>query len=107
MVARAAQRYLDAEYASPISVGELAERFHHDRVYFSRIFRAQTGRSPKQYLCERRLAEAKRLMREQGCSATEAAEAVGYPDLASFSKSFRRHCGVSPRAWLATERTGR
>lgn len=101
-VARAAQNYIDAEYASPLSVEELAARFHHDRVYFSRIFKAQIGISPKQYLCRRRLAEAARLMGEQGCSATEAAEAVGYTDLPSFSKSFRQYYGRSPRAWLAS-----
>jgi AraC-like DNA-binding protein len=39
------------------------------------------------------------LLRDTGISMTRIATILGYSDLASFSRSFRREFGVSPRNW--------
>lgn len=102
--ARIAQNYIDAEFASGITVAELARRLHHERTYLSRIFKASTGMPPQEYLCKKRLSEAKRLLTECGMTPTEAAGAVGYPDIYAFSKAFKKEYGLSPRAYLQAKR---
>ena len=101
-----AKNMLDTEYASSLTVAALAERLHHDRAYFSRLFRASLGMSPQQYLVERRMTEAARLLTECGFSPTTAAAAVGYPDLFSFSKMFKKRYGIPPSAYAARGAAG-
>lgn len=99
--ARIAQNYIDLEFASGITVAELASRLHHERTYLSRIFKAAVGMSPQKYLCQKRLSEAEKLLTECSMSPTDAACAVGYPDIYAFSKAFKRQYGLSPRAYRA------
>lgn len=91
-----ARTYMETEYMRGVSVAELARRLNLDRSYFSRLFRQGTGKSPQQYLIDLRLEKAAELLRGYGASPGEAALAVGYPDVFSFSRMFRRRYGVSP-----------
>lgn len=101
-----AKNMLDTEFASSLTVAALAERLHHDRAYFSRLFRASLGMSPQQYLVKRRMTEAARLLTECGFSPTTAAAAVGYPDLFSFSKMFKKRYGMPPSVYAARSAAG-
>lgn len=91
-----AKTYMATEYLRGVSVGELARRLNLDRSYFSKVFRQATGRSPQQYLVELRLEKAAELLSRYGRPPGEAALSVGYPDVSSFSRMFRRHYGLSP-----------
>ena len=102
-----AKNLIDTEFASDLTVASIAERLHHDRAYFSRCFRAAVGMSPQAYLVERRMTEAARLMTECGFSPSTAATAVGYPDLFSFSKGFKKRFGIPPRAYKEAHGTAR
>lgn len=88
---------IDREYAS-ITVQALADRLFLNRSYLGALFKKKLGKSPKTYIDERRLSAATMLMKELGYSATQAAAAVGYSDVMCFSKMYKRHYGVSPRA---------
>lgn len=90
---------LKAEYAQGISVTQLAQRLHLDRSYFSTMFRKKNGLSPQQYLTRVRLEKAAELMVQHGYAPGEAAASVGYPDIFSFSKMFKRHYGCAPSAY--------
>lgn len=91
--------YIHAEYMHPISVQELAQRLGLNRSYFYSLFQARTGQSPSQYLIRLRLGKAAELMAEFGESPSVAAASVGYEDIFHFSKLFKKHYGVSPRAY--------
>jgi AraC-like DNA-binding protein len=58
----------------------------------------KTGKTPKQYIDELRLSNAAMLMTEFGYTVTQAGLAVGYSDVMTFSKMYKRHYGKSPRA---------
>ncbi|WP_321393710.1 helix-turn-helix domain-containing protein [Emcibacter sp.] len=61
---------------------------------------AKTGMTPSSYITRARLdwaAENLRLFPER--SVTEVAFSVGFNDASYFSRCFRNHFGVSPRAW--------
>ena len=86
---------LSADYMTPLSIGEIAKRVHLERTYFSELFRTKTGLSPKQYLLKIRMEKALFWI-ENGYSVTVAANSVGYQDIYTFSKMFKRYFGKSP-----------
>jgi AraC family transcriptional regulator, transcriptional activator of pobA len=86
-------------------------RSHHDVVYYarrlgysprtlSRGVHAATGRSAKDYLCERLLLEAKRLLAHDRLSQAQCGQRLGFSDAANFSAFFLRETGLRPGAWL-------
>lgn len=91
---------MHAEYGNGITVLEIAKRLNLDRSYFSTVFSQRMGISPQEYLINLRLTKAAELMIAHGESPTTAALSVGYPDLYHFSKIFKKHFGMSPRAYI-------
>ena len=61
----------------------------------SYLFRQSLDCSIKQYATQLRM-EAARLLLSSGRTVQEAANWVGLPDVAYFSKLFKREVGVSP-----------
>ena len=99
----AAERYVTpaigimrAEHQHAIGVEEIAARLHVNRSYFSEIFRAVTGMSPRQYLHEVRMERAAALLRTHGLGVAVSALSVGYADVCSFSRAFKAYYGMSP-----------
>ena len=88
--------YIHTNYQSVISIGELTELLGISQPYLYRIFKAATGRSPKQYIGDYRLLQAKKLLRETELTVSEVATSVGYPDALAFSKFFAARQGIAP-----------
>lgn len=97
---RRAIEVIHERHASPLSLDDLASAAGVSRFHFTRLFRAETGKSPFRYLIDVRVSRAAKLLRTRGCSVTEAAFAVGCTDLGRFSRSFRRLHGVAPSEYL-------
>jgi AraC-like DNA-binding protein len=89
----------DREYARGIDVAAMAAAAHASPAHFSRAFRATFGMPPGRYLTQRRITRAAFLLRETELSVTEIALAVGFNSLGTFSTTFSRFMGVSPRAY--------
>ena len=94
-----ALRYIHTNYQNPVTVGELTELLGVSQPYLFRIFKAVTGKSPKQYLGDYRLLQAKKLLAETQLTVTEVASSVGYADVLAFSKFFRTRQGISPQQY--------
>ena len=92
-------KYISSNLFIPISVGELCGKLGVSQPYLYRIFKEKLGCSPKQYICECRLSEAKRLLEETSFTVSDIAAAVGYPDVLAFSKFFSGKVGLSPTAY--------
>ena len=90
---------IHSEYSNGITVQQIADRLNLDRSYFSTLFSKRVGMPPRDYLRSYRLNKAAELMAVHGEKPTTAAASVGYDDLFHFSKSFKRHFGLSPRAY--------
>jgi AraC-like DNA-binding protein len=87
---------LDAEFAKPPPVSELALRFGINRNKLSYGFRAMHDRSMSEYIADRRLETAWRLLDETDRPVAHIAEDVGFSHLQSFSSAFKRRYGLSP-----------
>lgn len=92
-------RHINASYAEPLSLGELAERFYLSPWYLSRVFKEATGFALSEYINLTRVREAQRLLRETPLGITEIAAAVGFDNFSHFGKTFKRIAGLAPRLY--------
>ena len=90
------QTWLAQNYERPDIVAELVRRSGLPKRTFDRRFRAATGYSPLSYVQSLRIEEAKHLLETGSKPVEEVAQEVGYADLASFRRLFRRLAGMSP-----------
>lgn len=89
--------YLNENYASHISLDEIARNMYLSPVYISKLFKEETGESPINYLIQIRLDKAKDiLLTDNYGSIKSVASAVGYEDVYYFSKLFKKYYGVAP-----------
>ena len=91
-----ARTWLETQYMRPLRIEQLAERLHIDRHYLTRLFSAEYGVPPKQYLTEFRLRKAKEFL-QQGYSVSQSSSLAGFPDLSNFSRAYKRTFGCCPR----------
>lgn len=68
-------------------------------------FRRLLGCAPMRYLTSWRLQLAASKLRASTESVGRIAEEVGYDTVASFSRAFKRHSGVSPQLWRSRARS--
>lgn len=85
---------------SKIVIEEMAQRLGYSRTYFSKLFKEIIGSSPKEYLCTKRIEQAKDLLQGTAISVAEIARATGYgDDLTFFYRHFKQRTGMSPGAY--------
>jgi len=103
-----AREYIDAHYMdSHLKVEDVAKHFYIQPRYLLKIFKEGLGMSVSDYLFETRMQKAKELLSSgRNLRLTNVAEMVGYGDPAHFSKSFKRHTGLSPSEYEATRQRG-
>jgi AraC family transcriptional regulator len=90
--------YIYSCYSAHLTIDQLAGVACMNAFYFIRQFRLFFGVTPHQLLMQRRMDVAKRLLRNTSMSITEVCFQVGFSDLSSFSKLFRRTHGFPPSA---------
>lgn len=93
-----ALKYMTDNYAEDIPMSFLAELINVTPQHFCRLFRSTMNMRPNDFLTNRRLEEAARLLRE-GASVAETAERCGFHDPGYFSTVFRKHNGISPQIY--------
>jgi AraC-like DNA-binding protein len=91
----------DARFFEPLDVDDMARAAGLSRAHFSREFRRAFGESPHAYLLTRRLERAAALLRLTDRSVADVCLSVGLQSIGSFTTSFTRTYGVSPRAYRA------
>lgn len=91
-----AAEYMQIHYAEGITARQVSDYVGIDRTYFSKKFTVRFGLSPGKYMQRLKMNEARRLLMETDYKLAEIAQLVGYPDLFSFSKSFKKAFGHPP-----------
>jgi AraC-like DNA-binding protein len=95
----AAFEVIEAKFARPISLSDVARAVRRSPAYLTTVVREQTGQTVVEWLVERRMAEARRLLQETDESVARIADRVGYSDATHFIRLFRRAHGTTPQAW--------
>lgn len=80
-----------------LSVASLAELLNITPSYLSRFFKRNTGKGVLEYIHECRVEKAKEMMLQNpDIKAKEVAEAVGFANLATFIRVFKKREGITP-----------
>jgi AraC family transcriptional activator of pobA len=95
---------IEAHYAASREVAWYARRLGYSPRTLSRATQEAVGRSAKQFIDDRVVLEAKRLLAHTGITVTECARRAGFDDPANFSKFFRARTGLTPGAFAARAR---
>jgi transcriptional regulator GlxA family with amidase domain len=90
------QDWLESHYSQPISINDMAESINMSSRSLIRRFKRATHQTPQQYLQTLRIDHAKRLLISSDLSIIEVVQNVGYEDISSFTRLFKRITGFSP-----------
>ena len=91
--------FLSEELDTRLKLSSAAAAAGMSPYHFIRAFRKAYGVSPHAYRTQRRVGEAKRLLR-QGLSLTETALSLGFYDQSHFTNTFHTYTGLSPGEYL-------
>ncbi|RVH14324.1 AraC family transcriptional regulator [Sinorhizobium meliloti] len=93
----AAIAILRTEYRSRVPVERFAAAAAMSLTAFHKHFKMMTSLTPGQYQKRLRLIEARRLMLDQGFSASNAAFEVGYESVSQFTREYGRLFNMPPK----------
>ncbi len=89
--------YLKENYYNPdLSIMLLAEKFQMNPSYLSRVFKKQMGVGLSEYLQKIRIESAKELMHKKELSIKEISERVGYNNVMTMNRAFKKYEGTTP-----------
>lgn len=88
--------YMEEHFAMNISITDIAEHVGISSGHLSRTFKTETGRSMLEYLTEFRVAKSKEMLVQRSDSLNEISQALGYNDVQSFIRFFKKFEGVTP-----------
>ena len=90
-----ARNFIEENYCDDIDLQTIAEFSFFSKFHFIRLFKRCYGRTPHQYLTEKRMSLAKKLP-GSNLTVVETCYHIGFVSSASFSATFRKHTGISP-----------
>jgi AraC family transcriptional regulator len=94
---RVIDELIEARLEEKLGVADLAEALDLSAGFFSRAFRRATGRSPYDYIVDRRIARVRLLLRDRGLGLAAIALAAGFASHAHMTATFTRRLGVTPQ----------
>ncbi len=93
-----AMNYVEQHLAEPLDLATVAQAASFSPYHFHRIFKALTGENPQDYINRLRLERAANmLVKNPARSITDTALACGFSSSSAFSRSFKKHFGVTAR----------
>ncbi|MCD9023740.1 helix-turn-helix domain-containing protein [Cohnella silvisoli] len=90
------KNFLDSNYTQNMALSEIANRLYISPYYLSHLFKQETGFSPVNYIINKRIEEAKELLKATDQSVVDISQHVGYDNSNYFSNLFKKIVGESP-----------
>ena len=92
-------QYIEENYASDISIRELAELENYNISYYTEWFKKNVGCLPSEYLRMVRIDKAKEILATTRYRIVDVAMQVGYYNSSSFTRAFREVEGITPNQY--------
>jgi AraC family transcriptional regulator len=92
------KEYIDSNFTNNPKIADIARFAFMSEFVFYRNFKLAFRTTPYQYILDKKIALAKKLIQDKKMSFAEIAESCGFPDIFTFSKAFKRKCGSAPSA---------
>lgn len=96
-------QFIEDHYPLPISLADVAQAAGYSPAYLTNLVQAETGRTVKRWIIDRRMAQARFLLTTTDKPVNQIANAVGYGDVSYFTRQFRQVHEMSPQAWRVAE----
>ena len=93
---RAIKRRIESDLTELPSLDTLGQEFHLSPYYLAHIFKDVTGYSIKNYHLLCRVAATRELLETTDMSITDICQRVGFSDMSSLSRYFKREIGCTP-----------
>lgn len=91
--------YIESDLSGDLSLGALAALLNINASYLSTLFHKETGKTVTEFVNEKRMELASRLLRTTQLQIQTIAQHCGMSDVNYFSKIFKKHYGVTPRQY--------
>jgi AraC family transcriptional regulator len=96
-ILRRVKKYMEEHLQDKLSMDELARETDYSRAHFLRMFRTATGKTPHQYLTERRIERAKSMLLEaRKISLIDVAARCGFSSQSHLTRVFRKQVSTTP-----------
>lgn len=103
-IVQKAVAYIEADLAGDLSLRALAAAQNVNASYLSALFRKETGKTVTEYVNEKRMESAARLLRTTRLQVQTIAQHCGMSDVNYFSKIFKKHHGMTPKQFREENR---
>jgi AraC-like DNA-binding protein len=90
---------IEWRYPEPLSLRDVAAAVNISPGHLTSTVRKQTGRTVQQWITERRMVQARRLLVATEMPVSEVGRQVGFPDAGYFARTFGKAHGMSPTRW--------
>ena len=91
--------YVKSNYASKITLDDVAKHVYLSRSYLSSVFKEETGYSLFNYINRVRVEKSKLYLLDNSISLVDVAAMCGFEDQSYFTKVFKKATGVSPKKY--------
>ena len=88
--------FIEKNYASPLTLGQLSDSVSMSPKYFCRFFSEMTHQTPMDYLNRQRIEQACYQLSTTDDSITDIAYRNGFNDLSYFIRTFKKYKGTTP-----------
>ena len=92
-------RYLDAHHAEQPGLAELAGQLGLSPFHFHRRFTELLGITPKHFLLECQIFQAKRMLFARDTELADIAKFCGFAHQSHFTSRFKQFTGLTPTRW--------
>jgi len=90
------EKFLNENFNQEIQLPSLAKITGYSYDHFRHIFKAKTGESPMNYIINRRIEHAKKLMLSTDMTMSSISQDCGFSNSSQFAGTFRKMTGLTP-----------
>lgn len=92
--------YIDKNLESDLSLNTVSKIAFFSPFHFHRVFKFITGETLNEFITRQRIEKSALDLLHNNFSTTEIAHKVGFSDISSFSRTFKKYYGVSPTEFI-------
>jgi AraC family transcriptional regulator len=94
--------YINDRLEQDLKLADLAALVGMSVCYFASRFKQSTGRSPHQFIVQRRLERSQQLLKQSNTAIAEIALQCGFSSQSHLTRQFRKHLGITPKSYRDT-----
>ena len=98
-IGRLIKKYIKDNLQRKLTLNELARNLHCSTVTLTEHFKREFGITINEYITKKRMELAEKVLLSTDKPLREIATLTGFADVEYFSRTFKKHHGISPASW--------